>query len=143
MITLKRAFDGNGDGKIRRQEYESNDKAATEMRTRRLQNVKFDQFDVDKDKLITAEDFRQLIELKYKLILEKIAGKDAEWIWKNCFRVSTEWIDEHFKLEANKTRRSWIFMGHDHDLNFLNWVLGKKMPDGISAMSEVTDQFNN
>ena len=29
---------------------------------------------------------------------------DADWIWDYYFRITPEWFDEHFCLEANKTR---------------------------------------
>lgn len=181
MIILKQAFDKNADGNITKTEYESDEKAATAMRTGRLQNTKFEQLDVNKDDLINAADFARLVEPKYKLILEKFAARDEEWIWNNYFRVSTEWLDEHFKLEANKTRllrlkmpiyifqgeddancdvnwvydlkkrfaenagtnlQTFVFKGHNHDLNFLNWVMAKKMPDGISKIFEVSEELN-
>jgi poly(3-hydroxyalkanoate) synthetase len=31
------------------------------------------------------------------------SGNDV-WIWQNYFRVTSRWLKEHFKLEANKTR---------------------------------------
>ncbi len=178
MIILKRDFDKDQDGNITKGEYESEDPAAAAMRTKRLQNVKFEQLDVNNDKILNAKDFGQLAEPGYKLILQKIKENDEDWIWKNYFRVSTEWLNEHFKLEANKSRllrlklpifilhgeddancdvngvydlkerflklkkknlQTYVFKEHNHDLNSLNWAIGKKMPDGIKTIFEVAE----
>lgn len=180
MITLKRTFDKDADGNITRAEYESDDTAVVSVRTRRLQNAKFEQLDINKDDLLNASDFKLLAEPQHKLILEKIKANDEDWIWKNYFRVSIEWLNEHFKLEANRTRalrlkmplfifhgeddancdvngvydlkeqffklkkknlQTFVFEEHNHDLNFLNWAIGKKMPDGIKKIFEVAEDL--
>lgn len=181
MIILRKAFDKNEDGSLSKEEFESEDKAAESMRKGRLQNAKFEQLDINKDNFINAKDFGQLVEPTYKLILEKIEAKDEDWIWKNYFHISIEWLNEHFKLEANKTRllrlripiyifhgeedantdvngvydlkerfvknkktslQAFVFKEHNHDLNFLNWAVGKKMPEGIKKIFEVSEDLN-
>ncbi len=181
MIILRKAFDKDGDGNISKAEYESDEKAAAAMRTGSLQNAKFEQLDINRDDLINAKDFGQLVEPRYKMILEKIRAKDEDWIWNNFFRVSIDWLNEHFKLEANKTRllrlkipiyifqgeddancdvnwvydlkerfaennktnlQAFVFKEHNHDLNFLNWAIGKKTPGGIKKIFEVSEQLN-
>lgn len=128
MIILRKAFDRDSDGNITREEYESKEKSATSMRTGRLQNTKFEQLDVNRDDFINAVDFGRLVEPKYKLILEKIEAGDEEWIWKNYFHVSINWLNEHFKLEANKTRLLrlnipiYVFHGEDDANCDVNWV---------------------
>lgn len=178
MLILKKAFDRNDDGNITREEYESDEKAAVSMRTQKLQNAKFEQLDNNKDNLINAADFGKLLEPRYKMILEKIEARDENWIWDNYFRVSINWLNEHFKLEANKTRllrlklpiyvfhgaddascdvngvydlkerfaktkktnlHTFVFADHNHDLNFLDWAVGKKMPAGIRKIFETAD----
>lgn len=181
MVMLSRAFDRDADGNITKDEYESDDPAAISMRTKRLQNAKFELLDNNRDSLLNAKDFGQLAEPGYKLVLEKIKTNDEDWIWKNYFRVSIERLNEHFKLEANKTRlprlklpififhgeddascdvkgvydlkeqfsilkknslRTFVFKEHNHDLNFLNWAVSKKMPDGIKKIFEVSEDLN-
>lgn len=181
MIMLRRAFDKDADGNITKEEYESDDPAAVSMRTKRLQNVKFDQLDIKKDDLLNAKDFGLLAEPGYKLVLEKIKANDEDWIWKNYFRVSIGWLNEHFQLEANKTRllrlklpififhgeddascdvngvydlkeqfsrlkknnlRTFVFKEHNHDLNFLNWAEGKKVPEGIKEIFRISEDLN-
>ena len=181
MIMLRRAFDKDADGNITKEEYESYDPAAVSMRTKRLQNVKFDQLDIKKDDLLNAKDFGLLAEPGYKLVLEKIKANDEDWIWKNYFRVSIGWLNEHLQLEANKTRllrlklpififhgeddascdvngvydlkeqfsrlkknnlRTFVFKEHNHDLNFLNWAEGKKMPEGIKEIFRMSEDLN-
>ncbi|NNE97592.1 MAG: alpha/beta fold hydrolase [Pyrinomonadaceae bacterium] len=182
MVNLNKAFDKDGDRKISSAEYIGKDRAAAAMRTRGLKNAKFEQLDIDKDSFISAKDFGKILEPRYKLLSEKIEQNDGEWIWKNYFRVSTNWLGEHFQLEANKTRllrekkpifvfhgtddastdiygvyrlsksfaergktnlRTYVFKGHNHDLNFLSWAVRKKMPEGIRMIFDVSERMIN
>jgi pimeloyl-ACP methyl ester carboxylesterase len=180
MLNLNPAFDQDGDGTISAQEFASDHQDAVAMR-KALQNTPFETLDVDSDGALTREDFRVLAEPTYKLLLNKIEAKDEDWIWKNYFRVSIEWLEEHFALEANKTRllrldmpiyifhgdrdastdiqgvhdlrasfdshhktnlQTFVFEGHDHDLNFLRWVLQKEKPPGIVEIFDVAQALN-
>lgn len=181
MVNLRAAFDADKDGTISRAEYESTEKNVADYRTRRLQNAKFEQIDIDKDDAITIKDFGLIQAPRYKLITDAIAKGDEEWIWKNYFRVSIDWLREHDKLEANKTRllrlklpiyvfhgesdancrsdavaelrasfdragkrnlSEFVFPGHDHDLNFAEWITKKTISPGITRMFETADQLN-
>lgn len=104
MINLRPPFDSDQDGNISKREYESDGKLAAGWREKVMQDAKFEVLDVDKNGVLTAEDFRIRVEPAYKQILAKIEANDADWIWKNYFRVSIEWLNEHFKLEPNKVR---------------------------------------
>lgn len=180
MMNLNPAFDRDDDGKINREEYESDEKAATSMR-KRLQDAGFEIIDTDSDGFITSEDFRIHSELPYNFLLNRIEARDEDWIWQNYFRVSIEWLDEHFELEANKTRllrldmpiyvfhgeadantgvngvyelkesfeesqktnlHAFVFEGHDHNLNFLQWPLREKKSPGITRIFEVVEELN-
>ena len=180
MLNLLPPFDKDKDGKISKAEYESDDKLAKGWREKVMQDTKFEVLDASKDGLLTAEDFRLRVEPAYKQVLAKIEANDADWIWKNYFRVSIEWLNEHFQLEPNKVRllrleipiyvfhgdadanvdvegarqleasfkqnnkanlKTFIFKGHDHNLNFMHWPLKKKMPEGIAKLFEVAEEL--
>ena len=100
------------------------------------------------------------------------SGNDA-WIWQNYFRVTSNWLKDHFNLEANKTRllridipvyifhgvddgnvpiegvydiqsrfrqanktnlQCFIFEGHNHDLNYLDWPFEHKISEGLNSI---------
>jgi pimeloyl-ACP methyl ester carboxylesterase len=45
--------------------------------------------------------------------------------------------------KARKTNlKEYVFARHDHDLNYLHWVMKKEMPDGIKKMLEVAESLN-
>ena len=170
------------DGSISKMEYESDRKLATAWRETVMQGTPFEQLDSNKDGELTAEDFRLRMEPAYKQILAKIEANDEDWIWRNYFRVSVEWLKEHFKLEPNKRRllrldipiyvfhgeadansdvegarqlkksfeknkktnlETFLFKGHDHDLNFMEWPTKKRISEGIEKIFEVAKELNN
>ena len=182
MINLRPPFDKDKDGRISKMEYESDRKVATAWREKVMQGTAFEQLDSNKDGELTAEDFRLRVEPVYKQILAKIEANDEDWIWRNYFRVSIEWLNEHFKLEPNKRRLlrldipiyvfhgeadansdvegarqlkksfednmktnldTFLFKGHDHDLNFMEWPSKKTIPEGIEKIFEVAKELNN
>jgi pimeloyl-ACP methyl ester carboxylesterase len=181
MVNLRAVFDKDKNGALSREEYESEDKTVAAFRNAQLRGVPFDQLNVDKDDAITAADFGQIQSARYKIILDAKERGDEDWIWKNYFRVSIPWLNEHFALEANKDRllrlnlpiyifhgesdancpvegvydlrkrfdkakkknlHEIVFAGHNHDLNFVDWVLKKEMPAAITKMFETADALN-
>jgi len=107
-------------------------------------------------------------------------GNDT-WIWKNYFRITSLWLKEHFKLEANKTRllnidipiyifqgvedanasvdgaydiqarfknanktnlKCFIFEGHNHDLNYLDWPFKQQISEGLNAIFNTSELCN-
>lgn len=125
---VNKILDKNADGTINKAEFEAETESAKAMRAGRS----FEQFDVNQDKLIDAKDFEQMAAPKYKMVLEKTAAKDDDWIWQNYFHISTDWLIEHAKLEANKTRMLrlkmpiYIFHGEDDANCDVNWVYDLK-----------------
>jgi len=181
MVIIRRFFDTNKDNSISKEEYESTEKSPTQVRTGKFKNAKFEQLDVNKDGSLNSEDFKLLSSNLYKLVLDAIEKNDDDWIWKNYFRVTTAWLKEHFKLEANKTRllrlnipiyifqgeddantpvkgvydiktefdklkkinlKYFVFEGHNHDLNYLDYPLKKVVPDGIQKIFEISEALN-
>jgi len=47
-----------------------------------------------------------------------------------------------FDKAKKKNLYEYIFERHDHDLNYLNWVMKKEMPEGIKKMFEVSEALN-
>ncbi|MCM3872450.1 MAG: alpha/beta fold hydrolase [Pyrinomonadaceae bacterium] len=47
-----------------------------------------------------------------------------------------------FDKAKKKNLHEYIFERHDHDLNYLNWVMKKEMPEGIRGMFEVSESLN-
>ena len=119
MLKINPIFDADKDGKISKPEYESDDKRVANFRKGAMQGAGFAVLDFSKDGLLTAEDFGARQQVMHKMLLYNIAKENEDWIWKNYFRVSIPWLQEHFSLEPNKTRLTrldlpiYIFHGSD------------------------------
>lgn len=100
MINYRKFFDSNGDGIIERSEYDGGDPRARA----RVGGHAFEQLDMNRDSVLTADDFRILLKPRLEEILSAIERDDDEWIWTSFFRVGTRWIKEHRALEPNRTR---------------------------------------
>jgi len=100
MINFRKFFDANKDDIIQKSEYENADPRAIA----RVGGKKFEELDMQEDSVLTAEDFRIILEPNRKQILDAIELDDNEWIWSNYFRVGTQWIKEHRNIEPNSTR---------------------------------------
>ena len=128
MVAIRGYFDKNSDTKISKTEYESTDNVATAMRTHGFKDATFEQIDINKDAAIDKADFMLIRDAPYKLFLSKWEAKDEDWIWQNYFRVSVNWLNEHSKLEANKSRMLrlkmpvYVFHGQDDANCDVNWV---------------------
>ncbi|PKO98896.1 MAG: hypothetical protein CVU13_07120 [Bacteroidetes bacterium HGW-Bacteroidetes-8] len=104
IINLRKYFDSNKDNMISKNEYESSDSIAVLGRTRVLGNASFESLDIVKDSVLDYRDFGTRAAPYFEYLLKMIDSDSDAWIWKNYFRVSSRWLKEHFKLEANKTR---------------------------------------
>ena len=104
MIRLNPIFDSNDDGKISKSEYESDEAEIAKQRKSLMQNVGFQVLDVNKDEVLTKDDFAIRTRLLHNMLLYKLEQNDEDWIWDNYFRISIPWLKEHFVLEPNKTR---------------------------------------
>ncbi len=104
MNMANAVFDKNGDKKISREEYESNDKEIKAYKKYLFQNLPFETLDVVKDSVIDVNDIRTMRESFAATLMEKITVGDEEWIQKNYFYLTIGWFRQHFALEANKTR---------------------------------------
>jgi len=51
-------------------------------------------------------------------------------------------LRKRFDRAGKKNLHEYIFAGHNHDLNFVDWVLRKEMPDGIRKMFETAEALN-
>lgn len=100
MISFRKFFDINKDNIIQENEYINGDPRAIT----RVGGQKFVQLDINKDSVLTTEDFRLILRPRLKEIIAAIDRNDDEWIWKNYFRVGTRWINEHCTIEPNKKR---------------------------------------
>ena len=178
ILALGDYFDRDQNRIITRTEYEAKDEVITSYRRSVLGDRSFDQLDVNKDSLFTKEDFKGSLEPKLKAVLDAVDRKDDEWIWKNYFKVTTDWIIEHGRLEPNKKRmlrldmpififqgaidgntpvdgvydvenrfknnrknnlNVFVFKGHNHDLNYLDWITKKSISEGIAKIFEVAE----
>jgi len=104
MINIKGYFDTNDDSQISRLEYESDSKSAKAFRTQVFQNAKFESLDLNRDSTINQDDFRIINKPRLDAILSAFDRGDDEWIWKNYFRVTSLWLNEHKLLEPNSVR---------------------------------------
>lgn len=100
MINMCRFFDKNRDGIIQKGEYVNGDPRARA----RVGNMRFTQLDINNDTVLTADDYRLMLKPRLKDILSAIDRNDDSWLWDSFFRVGSEWIIEHRRLEPNRTR---------------------------------------
>jgi pimeloyl-ACP methyl ester carboxylesterase len=103
IVNIRKYFDADSNKIITREEYESKDSITTAVRMRAFKNTPFSYLDVNKDSVITAEDFGLLNKKRLEKIEEAFNSGDDDWIWDNYFRVTTQWYQEHKTLEPNKT----------------------------------------
>lgn len=104
MVLINSIFDRNGDKSVNREEYEFEDPVVTAYRGHLFQNLPFDSVNVVKDNVINIDDIAKMREPVHHILTTKIRDHEESWIWKNYFRVTTNWFREHFALEPNKTR---------------------------------------
>lgn len=104
ITNIGKYFDTDKDRRISKSEFESTDPTATAVRTSAFKEAKFEQLDLSKDGVISAEDFRLISDSRYKAVLQATERGDDDWIWKNYFHVTSGWLKEHFALEPNKSR---------------------------------------
>ena len=181
IMNLKKYFDTNKDNVFSMAEYESKDTIATLGRVRVLNNLPFDTLDMVKDGILDYKDFGARNKPFYNYLLKMIDEGNDTWIWKNYFRITSLWLKEHFKLEANKTRllnidipiyifqgvedanasvdgaydiqarfknanktnlKCFIFEGHNHDLNYLDWPFKQQISEGLNAIFNTSELCN-
>ncbi len=97
-------FDKNEDDIITRLEYQSSEDRASRYRANALRNTPFEVFDVNKDTLLTKEDFAAMVKPRLDALLQAYEKQDDAWIWNNYFRISSAWIKAHDELEPNSSR---------------------------------------
>lgn len=180
IVNIRKYFDTNHDNIISRSEYESTETVASNFRKNVFKNAGFNLMDVNKDSIIDYKDFKIKNEDYYKKLLAEIDSNNDSWIWNNYFRVTSKWLQTHFRLEANKTRlmrinipvyifhgdddgivpvegvyniqsrfkkanktnlHCFIFKGHDHDLNYLEWPFKKKISKGLTTIFNTAESL--
>ena len=104
MISVCQCFDSDDNKFIDRGEYESEEKVATYCRDKLFGGVDFSLMDKSPDSILDARDFKIQTEPYYNMLLEKTEAGDNNWIWNNYFRITSQWLKQHFALEANKTK---------------------------------------
>jgi len=60
----------------------------------------------------------------------------------NCPVEGVYDLRKRFDAAGKKNLHEFVFKGHNHDLNFVDWVLKKEMPAGIAKMFEVAGELN-
>ncbi len=104
MGMILKPFDKDGDKAISREEFDAKGPNMDTCRVYFFQNMPFDLCDVTKDGVLDVKDVEFGRKERDKLIMNKIAEGDEEWLWSNYSRVTIPWLRAHFALEPNKTR---------------------------------------
>lgn len=97
-------FDANDNEIITKSEYESEEERPSKYRVNAFKNTPFETLDVDKDSVLTSNDFMIMFYPRLSQVVSAYEKGDDDWIWNNYFRVRTQWIREHNELEPNKVR---------------------------------------
>jgi len=61
---------------------------------------------------------------------------------QNCPVEGVYDIKSRFEKAGKTNLHVNVFPGHNHDLNFVDWVMKKEMPVGIAKMFQVADELN-
>lgn len=104
MVMANSIFDKNDDKAIDEQEYASEEPTIAAYRRYLFKDMPFESVDQVKNKLIDIADMRKMRGAFHQMLMRKIADNEGHWIWNNYFRVSIDWLKQHFALEPNKTR---------------------------------------
>jgi predicted esterase len=104
MIMVNSVFDKDGDKKINRDEYTSQEKEVVAYKNYLFQNLPFEKLDTVKDNVIDINDNSTMRTSFNTALIEKITENDGDWIQKNYFYLTPEWFKQHFILEPNKSR---------------------------------------
>ncbi|MCH2023602.1 MAG: alpha/beta fold hydrolase [Saprospiraceae bacterium] len=104
MINVCQCFDTDDNKYVDRSEYESKETVATYCREKLFGGADFSLLDKSPDSILDARDFKIQTESYYNMLMEKTKEGDNNWIWNNYFRITSQWLKQHFVLEANKTR---------------------------------------
>lgn len=59
----------------------------------------------------------------------------------NCPVEGVRGLMVRFKAAGKKNLHAYTFAGHNHDLNYVDWVLKKEMPEGIKKMFETAESL--
>jgi len=117
MINLRTYFDRNNDNVFSRAEYESTDSIASLGRVRVLKE--YFQLEANKTRLLNID-----IPISIFQGVDD-ANTPVEGVYD---------IQSRFK-QANKTNlKCFIFEGHNHDLNYLDWPFKQQISEGLNAI---------
>lgn len=104
MMIANQFMDKDGDEKISREEYMSEDATVAAYRNYLFDDLLFDSMDVDKSQYIDVRDIGTMRLKFHEVLMEEVKNDNNKWIWKNYTEAPTTWFKEHFALEANKSR---------------------------------------
>jgi len=60
----------------------------------------------------------------------------------NCPVEGVYDLRERFQKAGKSNLQAFVFKKHNHDLNFVDWILKKEIPEGIKKIFETSDDLN-
>ena len=60
----------------------------------------------------------------------------------NCPVEGVYDLQERFKKAGKANLHAFVFKAHNHDLNYIDWITKKEMPEGIKKIFDVSDILN-
>lgn len=99
MVWYRRYFDRDGDGRVSKEEYTADPDG---MVSKVLQNIDFEQIDINADGFIDEKDMDLLLTEHRESIFAAIDRNDDIWLKENYpVPLTSKWFKEHFELKAN------------------------------------------
>lgn len=101
-----------------------------------INKQKFENLDLDKDGIITENDFKMGLEKYKELVFSAIKKGDDNWLWKNYFRITTDYVKRHMELPPNKVR----LLNIDRPIYIFHGIYDANAP--VTGAFDIYDRFN-
>lgn len=178
MVNMRKWFDYDKKGYITKKDFNLD---KFNIRKIILKDIEFEDLDINKDGILTSDDYRIMLKDYKDQLLYAIENEDDIWLKENYeVYLTSKWFKEHFSLppiseilkyinipiyifqgkeDANipirgiekikkdfleygkKNLKTYVFDGHDHDLNYLLYPMQGIISGGLKKVFNVAEEL--